>query len=312
MQLASYDLRVGTGCRLNLPKSTNNFVVPSVSTKNFVLKNCGTGSGGFKAGNTCAKGSTAAALAVAMKVTGLDAAALRAALDGRDKPLGSPEVAAVRAKVTDAILVADMAVHDAVLGAIPDAGENSGLVAKLTAGNVPKAQQEYAETPVYDLQSLSKVEVKGTPVTGQAVCYMAERRLVMGTTSASGDYRHELGHALRSALGGAKGHVGRTETTKAIAKEYDAVQAKVKANPVGLKTKLDHEAYEKAYGVVGRRSLDNWEENFAEHYRLYHREVHRDREAGSGKLLKQYRQRHPGMARIFDAHYTVALLAGGK
>ena len=100
--------------------------------------------------------------------------------------------------------------------------------------------------------------------------------------------------------------------TAAAAKEFEIVQEKLKADPSGIKTKLTHEEYETKYGVAGRRSLDNWEENVAEHYRLYHREIYRDlHEGGNGKHLAQYRERHPGWAKIWDAHYTAALLGHG-
>ena len=97
--------------------------------------------------------------------------------------------------------------------------------------------------------------------------------------------------------------------SKAIAEEHTKVMAKVKADPKGLHTKQSHEWYEEHYGVAGRRSLDNWEENFAEHYRIYHRNIYQDRhEGGKGKFLAGYRKRHPGMAAIFDAYYTAGLL----
>lgn len=137
---------------------------------------------------------------------------------------------------------------------------------------------------------------------------LATREIKVGSTTRPGSYRHELGHVLRAALGG-ESYKGKTAMTKAIAEEFAKVQARVKADPAGLKTKQPHEWYEAKYGVAGRRSLDNWEENFAEHYRLYHREIYRDRhEGGGGKFLAGYRERHPGMAAIFDAHYTAGLI----
>jgi len=97
--------------------------------------------------------------------------------------------------------------------------------------------------------------------------------------------------------------------TEAVAQHYKESMAKVKALPLSTSNKLTHEFFETQYGVVGKRGLDNWEEDFAEHYRLFHRELYRDRQEGTSKHMEQYRQRHPKMAKLFDAHYTAALLA---
>ena len=180
---------------------------------------------------------------------------------------------------------------------------------KITKGDQAATLAHLADTPRHDLDILKGIEVHDKPLQGQAVAYMGQMRMAFGTTSKPGDWRHELGHLLRAGLGG-KDHTGKTEMTKAVAAEYAKVQERVKANPEGMKTKQPHEWYEEHYGVAGRRSLDNWEENFAEHYRLYHRELYRDaHEGGGGSKIKGYRKRHPGMAKIFDAHYTVGLLA---
>jgi hypothetical protein len=147
-------------------------------------------------------------------------------------------------------------------------------------------------------------------VAGQAVCNLSARSVKMGSTSVTGDFRHELGHAMRSAFAG-DNPKNQTPMTTAVAYEHDQAMQKVTKNPPKPLEKLSHDEYELRYGVVGRRSLDNWEEDCAEHYRLYHREVYRDlHEGGNGKYLAQYRARHPGWAKIWDAHYTAALLGG--
>lgn len=211
----------------------------------------------------------------------------------------------MRARVAGALLqggAVENAVHHVKTGD-PD------HVKKITKGDAANTLAQLADTPRYDLAILKGIDVKDTPLQGQAVAYMGQMRMAFGSTSKPGDWRHELGHLVRAALGGAS-HQGKTEMTKAIAAEYEAVTARVAKNPEGLKTKQPHEWYEKEYGVAGRRSLDNWEENFAEHYRLYHRELYRDKhEGGGGKHLAGYRERHPGMAKIFDAHYTAGLIA---
>lgn len=239
---------------------------------------------------------------------GRSEAEVQAAVKGGADP-SKAHNAQVRAEVTAHLLTSGGAVPDAVTK-ILDAHDKqavSAKVASLTTGNVSAAQKEFADTPMYDLQVLSKMTVQAGPVSGEAVCNMASRSLTMGSTTRSGSYRHELGHAIHSALAG-KDWTGKNANTEAITNEYKTALGKVKSDPP-KGVKLSHEEYETKYGVVGARGLDNDKENFAEHYRLYHRELYRDRnEGGNGKFLAQYRERHPGMAKIFDAHYTTALL----
>jgi hypothetical protein len=250
-----------------------------------------------------------ALLEAVAQATGHPPEEIKQALTGSVAP-NQAKLAQVRADVAGHILSSGSAQQDAVLNVLAqhDAEAVKTLVGKITKGNVEAAQKEFAATPLFDLQVLSGMEVSHGKIHGEAVCYMADRKLAMGSTTRTGSYRHELGHAIRSAMAGISAY-HKTELTKAIDKEYKQVMAKVKADPTGIKTKLDHDAYETKYGAVGRRALDNWEENFAEHYRLYHREIYKDKnEGGNGKWLAQYRQRHPGMAAIFDAWYTAALL----
>ena len=199
-------------------------------------------------------------------------------------------------------------------GARPDAirdvkavGDSVHL-ANITAGDTHAVLKEFASTPSYDLHGVTKVTVHSKALPGEALANMGTRSIEVGTTTRPGSYRHELGHVLHAGLGG-KSYHGKTGMTEAISSEYQKVMDRVKEHPEGTKAKQSHEWYEEHYGVAGRRSVDNEKENFAEHYRLYHRELYRDQnEGGGGKFLAGYRQRHPGMAKIFDAHYTAALI----
>ena len=138
---------------------------------------------------------------------------------------------------------------------------------------------------------------------------MNSRKIEMGSTSASGDFRHELGHALHSSFGGSDWTGKKGATNAAVASEYKGVTERGKEDPPPPGGKMSYEEYETKYGIIGRRALDNGRENLAEHYRGYHREIYKDRhEGGGGKNLDTYRERHPGWADIWDAHYTTALL----
>jgi hypothetical protein len=256
---------------------------------------------GSPKGLTAPKAVTAhltAMLPAVAQATGLSAAAIKAGIGG--DPV-------VRAEVSSAILQGGTEIKDAVLH-LTKLGD-PGRLDKIGTGNLANAKAQFAETPTYDLAILNKFTQSDTPIQGEAVANLGTRSIVCGPDTRIGSYRHELGHVLRGALGG-KSFANTTGMTKAISDEFDKVQQRVEADPSGLKGKMTHEQYEEKYGVAGRRSLDNWEENFAEHYRLYHREIYRDKhEGGNGKFIAGYRTRHPGMARIFDAHYTAAALA---
>jgi len=243
------------------------------------------------------------------KGTGYTDDEIRDALTGDCSPKNS-ERALKRAKIVGAIYASGTGVKDAVVQVFDSDSEQSknALVKKLTSGKPDKPIAEFSSVPEYDIKILSSISQLSGPAYGEANCQMATRRIEVGSTTRSGSYRHELGHAVRSAMGG-DSHKSKRIITKAVAEEYNKVMQKVKKDPVGLKKKLSHEEYEKKYGVVGRRGIDNWEENFAEHYRLYHREAFRDRnEGGGGKYIAQYRERHSGMAKVWDAWYTGALL----
>jgi ADP-ribose pyrophosphatase YjhB (NUDIX family) len=205
-------------------------------------------------------------------------------------------------------------------GAIPDAGlrlmeamsaaPSHALLAKLTSGGakdaLAKSLANLGTLPVHDLGVLSEVEWMDKPYGGLAYCNMATRKIAMGSNSTNtGDSRHELGHAIHSLYLQGDKHGAFASKVEAL---YADAMAKAKADPNLAKNKLSHEACETAYGVAGRRGLDDSKENFAEHYRLYHREMFRERNEGKAGALAQYRQRHPEWAKLWDAHYSVALM----
>jgi SPP1 gp7 family putative phage head morphogenesis protein len=209
----------------------------------------------------------------------------------------------MRAKVTDHILSQGIAVKNAVQGITLG---DEAKVKSLTQGDTAGPLKEFADTPKYDIAVLSSIKVSKEALPEEALASLDVGYIKVGSTTRPGSYRHELGHVIHGTYTHrAKG----VAVDKAVEKEFAIVQEKVKANPIGLKTKQEHEWYEKEYGVVGRRCLDNSKENFAEQYRVYHREIYRDKhEGGGGKFLEGYRTRHPGWAKLFDAHYTTALI----
>jgi hypothetical protein len=233
-----------------------------------------------------------------IKHTGYNAAQLKAGL-GHDM--------AMRARVTGSIYLSGLAEKNAVLHtAYADPKHLANIMDG--KGDLGYASAQYAEVPQHDMEAVTKIHVKAEPVYGEAVANLGSREITGGKGTRPGSYRHELGHVIRASLGGSS-YSNHNTMTKAIHAHYEEVQARVKADPSGLKAKMPHEWYEEHYGVAGRRSLDSWEENFAEHYRIYHRNIYQDmHEGGGGKMLAGYRKRHPKMAKIFDAHYTTALL----
>ena len=171
-----------------------------------------------------------------------------------------------------------------------------------------RAQKEYSGTPRADVEILSSITVKDSPVQGQANCSLGSRAVTMGSTSVTGDFRHELGHALRAAWGGSGGPSAKTALTNAVFKLHAEAMAKATSNPAGVKQKLDHEFYETNYGVIGKRALDSVEEDFAEHYRGYHKAVFQSQnEPDKKNALEKYNQRFPGWAKLFNAWYGAQL-----
>lgn len=245
------------------------------------------------------------------KHTGFSEETIKDALTG-DCSSKNPERARIRAKIIGSIYASGTAKEN-VINDVLDADSSSAkakLISGMTSGSGGSAipVKEMGGLPEFDLKILGGIHHSSSAIPGEAVCNMGSRTIEGGKGTRSGSWRHEVGHAVRSSLGGDSYKTKRL-VTREIAKEYDKVMERVKENPAGAKKKMSHDWYEDNYGVAGSRSIDNFEENFAEHYRLYHREVHRDRnEGGGGKHLAKYRKRHPGMSKIFDAYYTAARL----
>lgn len=239
--------------------------------------------------------------------TGLTHDQIRTALTAPDASSKSPQVAKHRAAIESAILAGGKERKDALLelfaGGHHDQAEVHARVTAIGHGQVGLAVKEYGQTPVYDLQIVGSVTVSPSKVGGQAFCTWT-RELTMGPgpegKHITGDFRHELGHAVRMGWG------DESPMSKAVFAHYADVRAKMKATPA--KVAQTYDWYEEHYGVISDRGLDNREEDAAEHYRGYHREALRHRFKG-GTALHVYRARHPEMARLWDARYTAALLA---
>ena len=233
-----------------------------------------------------------------------------------------------RAAVEGAILDHGMARENAILDVmgqkgkwgVHDKGSHNAFVASISKGDKARSVKEYEQTPTYDVQVLTGVNAVHGHVQGQANCTYT-RLVTMGHVKGdfvTGDFRHELGHAVRFAMQqgtpGGGGHLGAgtpggslTPMAKAVAERFVDVKQRMKANPAT--GPVDNDFCEKSWGIISTRGKDNWEENAAEHYRGYHREVLRERyKKDGGGQLATYRERHPEWAAIWDARYTAALL----
>ena len=208
----------------------------------------------------------------------------------------SPVPLSGRSARIEALLKSGTAPRHAVLGVQQDAAANAAKVKALGSGSqLARAVTEYAETPTQDLDVLTGIEVHSKPVHGKAHCTW-ERRVVMGSTSVTGDFRHELGHAIHMSL------------SPALQKHAEALHAealsKALKTPAGKQQQMTHEWYEKTYGIIGRRALDNWHEDFAEHYRGYAKAVYQVKHNVDPKALDRYTEYHPGWSKFWDAYYA--------
>jgi hypothetical protein len=227
-----------------------------------------------------------------------------------------------RAKAVGAILDSGTEVQNAVLQLPQNTIWRKELLDKIATGPArDRAHKEYSETPVGDLEVLGGIEVSDKPIGGQAVCQMNTRVVKMGTTSVTGDFRHELGHAIRASMGGKGGYSAKTPLTMHVAQLNKESMAKAKGamksgiKPPDFHSKAEKEEwFETIYGIIGRRALDNWEEDFAEQYRGYHRAIFRTQHSEvpdhDPDALDKYRERFPGWARLWDAWYTAQLVGG--
>lgn len=256
----------------------------------------------------------AAVVAAVSKATGLSPQAMRAALTGSCDPTapGGNQRAAARAKIEGAIHAGGHAVPHALVhlldGGYHDKAAHAQLVADLVKGGAPgQGAKEYGQTPLYDLQVVSEVRISAKPIAGQAVCYLQTRALAVGPgpegKHVTGDFRHELGHAVDFALIEAP-----AAFRDAIDGHWKKAQGAAKKQGTKPPPGAGEDWCETTFGVMSLRGLDNAKEDFAEHYRGYHREALRHRKKKGGQL-DIYAERHPAYAAIWDAHYTAALLA---
>jgi hypothetical protein len=226
---------------------------------------------------------------------------------GEELKTGVMNNSVIRSKVVGSIFLGGNQIENAILYLKDRATKAADLIAK-TKGDPEKVVKELGTVAAYDTAVLNGVKSHSGPVSGEAVCHMDTRVVDVGSTTRPGSYRHELGHAIRAMLGGSS-FSNRTAITKAINAEYENSKKRLKADPPGKYGKQSQDFFEEKYGVISRRCMDNWEEYFAEHYRVYMRELYRDEhEGGGGAKLARYRKHNPGMAKIFDAYYTAALL----
>lgn len=249
------------------------------------------------------------------KATGLSPDVIKTALmPGPAKP-GSLE-AKNRTKLERAMYEGNLGMPGAINAVLAHGSHNTeamkatlkGIV-KGPSGSVERCAKEYSEVPAYDIEALTKVELIPKQIQGRALCQMQTRALKMGHGEkgdyVTGDFRHELGHAIHGTFLGDK-------TLNGVVEDHYAAALKAKkANPPTGSGKMDSNWYEETWGVMGKRGIDNAKEDFAEHYRCYHRALHQEHYGSGSKgssSLATYTERHPEMARIFDARYTLALM----
>ena len=241
---------------------------------------------------------------------------------GQDASPQNPDLAERRMRAAAAIFESDTAVPNAVLGLIGPNELRQKKIDELATGVVERAEKEYAFTPLVDLEVLGGVHVKDVPVQGQAVCNLVTRQLTMGSSSNIGDFRHELGHAIRSAWSGGSGPGGVTPLTTHVFAQYDWAKQKAAGatggpdvgGESGWKANALKQAWWEQHGAIDPRCLDSPEENAAEQYRAYHKALYQmtqtdapDHDPGA---LEHYRQTFPEWARMWDAWYTAAM--GGQ
>ena len=260
------------------------------------------------------RGRTGQWVKKAIAAAGVKGVDVRRAFGYGDASPTSAKRSDYRRRATEAILESGTAIRDAVMLLPPDTVRREELLKKLAVGDTKRAMKEYSETPVGDLEVLSGIYVKTHPVPGQANAQMASRTLTMGSTSVTGDFRHELGHAIRSSFGGAGGHTAKTPLTTYVAARHSETLARRDASSkAGLPKPKTHQEWEERIGVIDPRGLDNWDEDFAEQYRAYQKAVFQVRHPEVGDYnpdaLETYRKRFPKWSALWDAWYT-AQLAG--
>lgn len=241
-----------------------------------------------------------------------DADTRRAWAEGQASPAHSKR-AEYRMRSAAAILHTNKEIPDAVLKLPDESSARTKLVEMIAKGDVARAQKEFSRTPLGDLEALSGIEVLTKPAHGRANANLSQRTVQMGSTSMTGDFRHELGHTLRAAMGGGGGPSAKSPLTKYVAERHEVSRKRrdenIKLGKPKPKTELE---WEHAVGIISPRALDNWEEDFAEQYRGYHRAVFRattpDAPDHDPDSMKKYRELHPEWTRLWDAWYTAQLV----
>lgn len=155
--------------------------------------------------------------------------------------------------------------------------------------------QLLAGLPVYDLGLIDRVEVyRG----GHGVCIPAKRTLEVPQDISVGDMRHLVGHLVWSVLPQAMVDV--------VMRSYAANRQRLIERGFTQQVGVEVGVYERA-GALSYRALGSVDEFYAECYRVYHREVNRDRyEGGVGDGMWWYRVAYSEVAAVMDAHYTAA------
>ena len=212
-----------------------------------------------------------------------------------------------RVDATWELLNKNAGVKNAVLHAIKLPGREKvleQLVNSPASDAMERASKEFSDTPVHDLHIANEVEYHPGHDERRGLALMHKGWMQVFGNSMSGDWRHELGHLVHATL-------DNGPSADLIHSEYKKAVSRAKQKPIPEGEKWDTNKVQDEYGVPSLRGLDDEHEFFAEHYRGYHRSVYQDKEAGGGTHhLDLYRKRHPEMARLFDAHYTAAMLAG--
>jgi len=253
-----------------------------------------------------------AALDHITKVTGLNAPAIKTALTA-SSVVGDANLKQMRGDIVHALFQNEALLHkDALLAVLAQQapGALEAKVDQVVKGSpkaIARAKQEYADVPVFDLATVSKVVVHDKTIGGYATAQLQTGEINIGVRPktgdwATGDWRHELGHIIHGTF------IGRPLDEEVIHTEWVKAIKRQKANPHGPD---NADWFEEHWGVVGPRAVDSRLEFIAEAFRGYHRTLHQQKAGTKVKgsnTLDLFRTRHPTMSRFMDAHYTAALL----
>lgn len=217
------------------------------------------------------------------------------------------------------ILTHNLMLKNAVLELdLMDGGENSYLSSIFIDGDIEEAEAGYEGLPKSDIRMISSLEImlddefdslSEGHKNGAAVCDMNSGSIIMREGNETETYIHELGHAIHAAYG--DGGIFN-KTLKTLFKES---QSKLKGKNIKDALEGDFEGAE----FPGAYGMQDPEEYFAEHFRLYHEAIKNNSmketfkeelgDVGDEDYLDTYRKENPKMSKLMDAHYTIALLA---